>query len=154
MKKDKLIFSKINELLVSNVETEKKFLYMLDRVDHTLLKNFLRVSGYQRSQFVKALDNHLRQKGSTPVYPDDTSDDLDLNLELRKALADNDYIFALSKIGKIQIDDIERYKRALNNLEFSENGEDLLMEQLDKLIKSLYSIEVYKDLISRNPVSA
>ena len=155
MGKEKKRLAKINSLLISNVKSENMFLDMLDNIDHDLLKNFLRVASYERNQFVKALDAHLRSKGITPSYPEETlQEGNNTPTELITIIAKNDYISALSYIGKIQIRAIEQYKKALNNTEFSDNGESLLSEQLDTLIKSLYSIEVYKDLIVRNAVSA
>lgn len=155
MKNIKKISKKINELLISNVETEKVFLSLLDSVDNTLLKNFLRVAGYERNQFIKGLDNELRNLGTTPVYPEEVlKNDAKAAKELKSLFVKGENNLALNKIGRIQIKAIEKYKKIINNLDFEESTEKLLKEQLDKMVTLLYSIDIHKDLLSRAPISA
>lgn len=152
MKKSKQALSNLNKLLVINYETERVFLSVLDQAENPLLKNFLRVAGYERNQFIKSLDSSIRQKGITPTYPEDSlKTDVKLSSGLRKKISSNDNQSALNEIGKIQIKDIEKYKKILNNTDFPDDLEKSLSKQLDTIVNSLYSIEVHKDLLSRNP---
>lgn len=155
MKKSNKASKKINELLIGHVETEKILLSIIDDVDNTLLKNFLRVTAYERNQLIKELDANLRDTDTTPIYPESTLiKDADLTNELKIFLAKGDSISVLNRIGKRQIRGIERYKKLLNKIEFNESAEKMLNNQLDKMITSLYSIEIHKDLMSRTPMSA
>ncbi|MGC6431078.1 MAG: hypothetical protein ACON5F_08555 [Jejuia sp.] len=155
MKNVKKISKKINELLISNVETERVFLNLLDSVDNTLLKNFLRVAGYERNQFIKGLDLELRNLGTTPTYPEDSLNNKpEITKELRRLFTEGKNNLALNRIGRLQIKVIEKYKKLINNVDFEESTEKLLKEQLDKMITMLYSIDIHKDLLSRAPISA
>ncbi|GEM_PF-5731662 len=155
MKSVKKISKKINELLINNVQTERVFLGLIDSVDNTLLKNFLRIAAYERSQFVKGLDLELRNLGTTPTYPEESlNNNLEITKELRPLFTEGKNNLALNRIGTLQIKVIEKYKKLINNVDFEESTERLLKEQLDKLITLLYSIDIHKDLLSRAPISA
>ena len=159
MKKTKnSILSRLNQLLIMNCKTEKVFLNVLDTVENSLLKNFLRVAGYERNQFIKSLDSSIRQNGFIPSYPEGLleNDTAELSLNLKMVLSKRENLKVLNEIGKIQIKDIERYKKTINRCEFPESVEKSLREHLNKLITSLYAIDVHKDLLSRGtaPISA
>lgn len=154
MKKSKQTLSNLDKLLVLNYETERIFLSVLDQAENPLLKNFLRVAGYERNRFIKSLDLKIRETGNVPTYPEESlKTDVKLSSGLRKRISSKDNQSALNEIGKIQIKDIEKYKKILNNTDFPDPIEKSLKKQLDTIVNSLYSIEVHKDLLSRNPVS-
>lgn len=154
MKKAKKIISSLNKLLIINYKTEKIFLNALDEVDNIVLKNFFRVSAYERSLFIKNLDSHIREKGGIPTYPEDSFDSNNLlSLNLSKIIASKEEQFLFTEIGRIQVLDIEKYQKVLNKFDFPEETEKLLKSQKNTIVNSLYSIEVHKDLFAKNMVS-
>ena len=77
MKKSKQITSYLNKLLIINYEAEKIFLQALEEVKNSILKNFFRVSGYERNQIIKQLDSNIRQKvGIVKAINDSTAQSL------------------------------------------------------------------------------
>lgn len=155
MKKTKQVVNQLNKLLLNNYEAERVFLSVLDDAENELLKNFLRVAGYERNQFIKNLDSNIRKKGGVPTYPEDSLKiDAKLSRSLRSFINEQDFLSAFNEIGKIQIKHIEKYQKVLNKNDYPEDIEKSLNSQLDTLIKSLYAIEVHKDLSSRNRASA
>lgn len=149
------VFKKINSLLCNNAEVEQIYLNLVDNVNSTLLKNFLRVSAYERNQFIKALDADLRANNLTPIYLEESlRTTRALSIELKNLIAEERFATAFNKIGSIQIKDIERYKKVINKLELPDSTEALLKKQLDILVTSLYSVEIHKDLLSRARKSA
>jgi len=154
MKKSKQIAALLNELLVINYETEKLFLCALEEVDNTLIKNFLRVTGYERHKFIQTLDSNIRQKGAIPVYPEDlVKSGSNLTSELKNILSTNDNKNLLTELGKKQVADIEKYQDTIYKFEFPEPIEKLLKNQQKELVQSLYSVAIHKDLLSRDTVS-
>lgn len=154
MKKSKQIAALLNELLVINYETEKLFLCALEEVDNTLIKNFLRVTGYERHKFIETLDSNIRQRGETPVYPEELlKSNCDLTSELKNILSTNDNKSLLTELGKKQVADIEKYQDTIYKFEFPEAIEKLLKSQQKELVQSLYSVAIHKDLLSRDTVS-
>lgn len=154
MKKSKHIVNYLNQLLIVNYEAEKIFLKALDEVDNSVLKNFFRVSGYERNHFIKQLDSNIRQKGGTPTYPDVLSKShFKLSTQLSKIISNKNEKLLFTEIGKIQILDIEIYQKTLFKFEFPEAIELLLKKQKNKIVNSLYSIEVHKDLFAKKMVS-
>ncbi|MBP0905697.1 hypothetical protein ACFSKN_16340 [Mariniflexile gromovii] len=146
MKKSEQSVSVLNDLLILNCETEKLFLYALCQVEDKILKNFFSVAGYERTSFIKSLDASIRENGDVPTYYDvsDINNSMK-NSSLIKALKTQDVQLLLNEAGKIQMLDIEKYQKILNNVEFSDTDEELLESQQDIIVKSLYGIEVYKD---------
>lgn len=154
MKNPEQSVSILNELLILNSETEKLFFYVLDQVEDKILKNFFSVAGYERTKFIKSLDASIRENGHIPTFYDDSllyNNIKDSNL--MKAIKINDEQSLLTEAGKIQLLDIEKYQKALNNYEFSESDEELLESHQDILVKSLYGIEVYKDFVAERSLS-
>ncbi|SFZ89565.1 conserved hypothetical protein [Flaviramulus basaltis] len=154
MKKAKKIISSLNKLLIVNHKTEKIFLNALDEVDNIVLKNFFRVSSYERNQFIKSIDFLIREKGGIPTYPQGVFDSNNLlSLNLSEIISTKDEQFLFTEIGRMQVIDIEKYQKALNKFDFPEEIEKLLEGQKNTIVKSLYSIEVHKDLFAKNIVS-
>lgn len=155
MKKSRQYITHLNELLIVNYETEKLFLCALEEVDNTLVKNFLRVTGYERHQFIKALDSNIRQKGETPIYPEELlnpSCDL-ITSELKTILSTKDNMSLLTELGKMQVADIEKYQEIIHQFEFPDSIDKLLKGQQKSLVKSLYSVAIHKDLLARDTVA-
>jgi len=154
MKKSKLIIAHLNELLIVNYEAEKIFLQALDQIENSVLKNFFRVSGYERNQIIKQLDSNIRQKGGTPVYPEVSSNsNSELNSNLNEIISSKDEQLLLTEIGRMKLRDIQKYQNVLNDFDFSGSIEKILKHQKDTIVKSLYSIEVHKDLFAKKIVS-
>lgn len=154
MKKSKQITSYLNKLLIVNYEAEKIFLQALDEVKNSVLKNFFRVSGYERNQIIKQLDSNIRQKGGTPTYPEVSHDlNSELSLNLSKIISNKDEQLLFTEIGRLKLLDIQKYQNVLNDFDFPEAMEQLLVRQKDTIVKSLYSIEVHKDLFAKKIVS-
>ncbi|KJD33799.1 hypothetical protein PK35_03335 [Tamlana nanhaiensis] len=150
MRNTEQINKQLNRLLSVNFKAEKAFLDVIDNVESTVIKNFLRVSGYERKQFIKALDLAIRQKGGTPTYPDSIVPTPNKkSSKLRHIIAKNNKLKILTEIGKMQVTDIEKYQKVLNNVEFPEQLESALKKQKDTIVNSLYGIEVHKDLFAR-----
>lgn len=150
MKKSEKIVSYLNKLLIVNCEAEKIFLQALGEVKNSILKNFFRVSGYERNQFIKQLDSNIRQKGSIPVYPEVSPN---LSSKLSKIISNKDEQLLFTEIGRMKLFDIQKYQNVLNDFDFPEEVEQLLISQKDTIVKSLYSIEVHKDLFAKKMVS-
>ncbi|MCB4807005.1 DUF2383 domain-containing protein [Tamlana sp. 62-3] len=148
MKNTELINKQLNRLLTLNCKAEKAFLDVIDIVDSTVIKNFLRVSGYERKQFIKALDSAIRQKGGVPTYPDNIIPSLNKN-KLRQIISKRNKLKILTEIGRMQVVDIEKYQKVLNNVDFPEQLEKALKNQKNTIVNSLYGIEVHKDLFAR-----
>ncbi|MDP5157874.1 MAG: PA2169 family four-helix-bundle protein [Flaviramulus sp.] len=154
MKKPKKTVAYLNELLTLNFESEKIFLQALERVNNSVLKNFFRVSGHERNQIIRLLDSAIRQKGGVPSYPEDSFvANHKLSSNIKKIIASKNEQLLLTEIGRLKLADIEKYQKILNNYEFSEEIESSIKSQKDMLVKSLYSIEVHKDLFAKNIVS-
>lgn len=154
MKKSKQIIDYLNKLLIVNYEAEKIFLKALDQAENSVLKNFFRVSGYERSQFIKKLDSNIRQNGGIPIYPETASDsNSKLSSHLSNIISTKNEKLLFTEIGKIQMLDIEKYQKTLFKFEFPEGIELLLKKQKNTIVNSLYSIEVHKDLFAKNIVS-
>lgn len=154
MKKSKQIASHLNKLLLVNYESEKIFLRALDEAKNSVLKNFFRVSGYERNQFIKNLDSNIRQYGGTPTYPEESLDsDSQFSSKISKIIATKDEQKLFTEIGKMKLQDIQKYQKVINRSDFPEQIEDILIKQKDTIVKSLYSIEVHKDLFAKNIVS-
>ena len=154
MKKPKKTVAYLNELLTLNFESEKIFLQALERVNNSVLKNFFRVSGHERNQIIRLLDSAIRQKGGVPSLPEDSFvANHKLSSNIKKIIASKNEQLLLTEIGRLKLADIEKYQKILNNYEFSEEIEFSIKSQKDMLVKSLYSIEVHKDLFAKNIVS-
>tara|TARA_R110000868_G_scaffold154618_5_gene380709 strand:- start:1736 stop:2206 length:471 start_codon:yes stop_codon:yes gene_type:complete len=154
MKKSKQITSYLNKLLIINYEAEKIFLQALEEVKNSILKNFFRVSGYERNQIIKQLDSNIRQKGGTPTYPEVSHDlNSELSSNLSKLISNKDEQLLFTEIGRMKLLDIQKYQKVLNDFDFPEAIEQLLVSQKDTIVKSLYSIEVHKDLFAKKIVS-
>jgi Domain of unknown function (DUF2383) len=154
MKRSKEVIDSLNKLLILNCKTEKVFSDVLDEVDSIILKNFFRVATYQRKKFIKSLDTKIRKKGGIPTYPEEifNSDNLQ-NSNLKKVIETKNEQLLLTEIGRIQITDIEKYQENLNDFQFSESIEKLLAGQQETMVKSLYAIEVHKDLFAKQTVA-
>ena len=119
-----------------------------------VLKNFFRVSGYERNQIIKQLDSNIRQKGGTPTYPEVSHDlNSELSSNLSKLISNKDEQLLFTEIGRMKLLDIQKYQKVLNDFDFPEAIEQLLVSQKDTIVKSLYSIEVHKDLFAKKIVS-
>ncbi|WP_372754289.1 DUF2383 domain-containing protein [Mariniflexile sp.] len=154
MKNHEQIVSTLNRLLILNCETEKLFFYALDQVEGKILKNFFSVAGYERNRFIKAIDASIREKGATPTYHDTSLvEEYIKNSNLIKAIASQNEQFILTEAGRVQVSDIEKYQKILNYFEFSDSDEELLEDQQDTIVKSLYGIEVYKDFFAEKRAS-
>ncbi len=154
MKKSKKVITYLNELLSINYETEKMFLCALKEVENTLVKNFLRVAGYERHQFIKSLDSNIRKKGGTPSYPAEfLNSSCELTSDLKDILSSKDYRGLLTAVGRKQVADIQKYQEMTHEFEFSDSIEQLLKSQQDSLVKSLYSVAIHKDLLARRVAS-
>jgi uncharacterized protein (TIGR02284 family) len=154
MKKSKLIIAHLNELLIVNFQAEKIFLQALDQIENSVLKNFFRVSGYERNQMIKHLDSNIRQKGGTPVYPEDSSSlNAQFGSNLSQIISSKDEQLLFTEIGRMKLLDIQKYQNVLNDFDFPGSIEKLLIHQKDTIVKSLYSIEVHKDLFAKKIVS-
>lgn len=150
MKNTEQINKQLNRLLTINYKAEKAFLAVIDNVESTVIKNFLRVSGYERKQFIKALDAAIRQKGGVPSYPDDVVPTPNKKgSKLREIISNRNKLKILTEIGRMQVIDIEKYQKVLNNVEFPEQLEKALKSQKNTIVNSLYGIEVHKDLFAR-----
>lgn len=155
MKKSKKTTEYLNELLVLNFESEKIFLHALTKVNNVVLKNFFRVFGHERNQIIKSLDSLIRQKGTTPSYPEDSFVyDHKLGSNIKEIISSKNEQLILTEIGRLKLSNIEKYQEVLNSYEFSEEIESSLKEQKDTLVKSLYAIEVHKDFFAKNTVSS
>ena len=154
MKKPKKITNHLNKILIINYEAEKIFLQALDQLENSVLKNFFRVSGYERNQFIKYLDSNIRQNGAIPTYPAEAlSSDSKLSSSLNEIISAKDEQRLLTEIGRMKLSNIEKYQKAINRVDFPEEIEQTLKKQKDTIVKSLYSIEVHKDLFAKNIVS-
>lgn len=154
MKKSKQINAQLNKLLIINYEAEIIFLRALEQVENSVLKNFFRVSGYERNQFIKNLDSNIRQNGGIPTYPEESlSSNRKLGSNLSEIIATKNERLLFTEIGKIQMSGIEKYQKTLDKFDFPEGVELLLKKHKNTIVKSLYSIEVHKDLFAKNIVS-
>ena len=146
MKKFEQSIGPLNELLILNSETEKLFMYALGKVEDKILKNVLVVAAYERTKFIKSLDAVIRKNGNTPTYHDEElMFDNIKNSNLMKILGITDEQLFLNEIGKAQLVDVQKYKKILNNFEFSDAIEALLESHRKTIVESLYSIEIHKD---------
>lgn len=149
MKKTKQITDRLNKLLLLNCEAEKLFLNALDKVENSVLKNFFRVSGYERNKFIKKLDSNIRQYGGIPTYPEEFLES-ENQQRLNEFIRNEEEKLLFSEIGKLNLLDIKKYQKALNKVDFPEAVEEMLIKQKDTIVMSLYSIEVHKDLFAKN----
>lgn len=149
-----LIIAYLNELLSVNYKSEKIFLEVLDEVDSMALKNFFSMAAYERNSFIKSLDKKIRKKGSVPTYPEVLLNSKNLiSSNLHAIIFSRDEQLLLTEIGRIHIMDIEKYKKILNDFEFSDSIEKLLKSQQNTIVKALYSIEVHKHLLAKDAAS-
>ncbi|KJD35303.1 hypothetical protein PW52_11600 [Tamlana sedimentorum] len=148
--KSEQINKQLNRLLTINFKAEKAFLDVIENVESTVIKNFLRVSGYERKQFIKAIDLAIREKGGVPTYPDHTLPKPNKkSSKLRQIIAKKNKLKILTEIGRMQVVDIEKYQKVLNNVDLPEQLEAALRNQKNTIVNSLYGIEVHKDLFAR-----
>lgn len=151
MQSKEQINKQLNRLLNINYKAELAFIEVIDNVENTVIKNFLRVSGYERKQFIKKIDSAIRQIGGIPTYPDTSLIKSNIiTASFNKTVLKSNKLKILNEIGKMQVTDIEKYQKILNNFDFPEQIENSLRKQKDAIIHSLYGIEVHKDLFARN----
>ena len=100
------------------------------------------------------MDSNIRQKGGTPTYPEVSHDlNSELSSNLSKLISNKDEQLLFTEIGRMKLLDIQKYQKVLNDFDFPEAIEQLLVSQKDTIVKSLYSIEVHKDLFAKKIVS-
>ncbi|WP_131453999.1 ferritin family protein [Neotamlana sedimentorum] len=156
MKNSPEITAHLNKLLALNFNTEKAFINTSEAIESESVSKFLRLISHDRSQFIKALDAAIRTQNGIPEYPEVTSPLMigyGLNEILKNIKSSNDDVYIFSEIGKIQMMDIERYQAVINKFDLSEKLESILKSQKEKLVMTLYAINVYKDSCSRNRVA-
>jgi len=112
------------------------------------------MAAYERNSFIKSLDKKIRKKGSVPTYPEVLLNSKNLiSSNLHAIIFSRDEQLLLTEIGRIHIMDIEKYKKILNDFEFSDSIEKLLKSQQNTIVKALYSIEVHKHLLAKDAAS-